>query len=218
MDEYLSEKEQIEQLKQWWHDYGWWLIGGAALAAIGMFGLNQYRGYQQRTIEAQAALYHNLQQALEDDDRATADQLLGTLESEHAGSAYLDQARLQMAEANLIRDTDRAISELTAVVAETSDESLGNIARLRLARVLAYDEQYEQALDTLNVADAGEFEARYNETRGDIQAALGNVEAAISAYTEALLGSGNGSVNRDFVQLKLNDLLQNDLLTSEDDG
>ena len=31
MDEYLSEKEQIEQIKQWWNDYGWYLLGGAAL-------------------------------------------------------------------------------------------------------------------------------------------------------------------------------------------
>jgi len=123
-----------------------------------------------------------------------------------------------VAEDYLIRDTDRAISELEAVVNETDDESLVNIARLRLARVLAYDEQYDRALAILNVADVGDFEARFNEVRGDIHAAMGNTEAAMSAYTEALLQSGNGTVNPELVQLKLNDLLQNDLLDAGDEG
>jgi predicted negative regulator of RcsB-dependent stress response len=218
VDEYLSEKEQIEQIKQWWNDYGWYLLGGAALALAGLFGFNQYRAYQDGIVEAQAALYHELRQALDDDDRQIADDLLSQLESEHAGSAYLDQARMLVAEDNLIRDTDRSISELEAVVAETQDSSIVKVARLRLARVLAYDEQYDRALTVLNVADAGEFEARFSEVRGDIHSATGNLEAAMSAYTEALLGSGTGSINRDLLQLKLNDLLQSDLLDSGDEG
>lgn len=218
MDEYLSEKEQIEQLKQWWRDYGWYLLGGAALAVAGMFGWNQYLAHQERTIEAQAAIYHELRQALEDDDRQIADDLLTQLQTEHAGSAYLQQARLLMAEENLIRDTDRAISELQAVVDETEDLSLINIARLRLARVLAFDEQYDAALAVLNVAEEGEFSARFSEVRGDIHAATGNIEAALSAYTEALLGAGNGAVNQDILQLKLNDLIGNDLLDTGDEG
>jgi predicted negative regulator of RcsB-dependent stress response len=218
VDEYLSEKEQIEQLKQWWHDYGWYLLGGAALALAGLFGYNQYRAYQEGVVEEQAALYQELREALEDDDRQVADNLLARLASEHGGSAYLDQARMLVAEDNLIRDTDRAISELEAVVAQTQDASMVNIARLRLARVLAYDEQYERALTVLNVADSGEFEARFSEVRGDIHSATGNLEAAMSAYTEALLGSATGGINRDVLQLKLNDLLQSDLLDSGDEG
>jgi predicted negative regulator of RcsB-dependent stress response len=218
VDEYLSEKEQIEQIKQWWKDYGWYLLGGALLALAGMFGWNQYKAYQERTIEAQAVIYHELRQALEDDDRQVADELLTRLATEHAGSAYLQQARLLMAEENLIRDTERAISELRAVVDETEDVSLINIARLRLARVLAYDEQYDEALSVLNVAEEGAFAARFSEVRGDIHVAMGNVEAALSAYTEALLGAGDNSVNQDILQLKLNDLIGNDLLDSGDEG
>jgi hypothetical protein len=37
---------------------------------------------------------------------------------------------------------------------------------------------------------------------------MGNREAAAGAYTDALLGATNGSVNSDFVQLKLNDVFQ----------
>lgn len=218
MDEYLSEKEQIEQIKQWWNEYGWYLLGGALLAGLGYLGYNQFQAWQQRVAEQQAGIYHELQLALEDDDRDTADDLLNQLATEHAGSIYLDQARLLIAEENLIREPDRAISELETVVDESSDEGLARIARLRLARVLAFDEQYDRALDLLNIADPGEFDAQFSEVRGDVHAAMGNTEAALTAYTEALLGSANGSINTDIVQLKINDLNQRLESVAGEDG
>ena len=219
MDEYLSEKEQIDQIKHWWHENGWYLVGGAVLAGLGYFGFNQYQAWQDRVAEEAAAIYQELKLVLADDDRADADQLLTQLASDYAGSPYLDQARLLIAEGSLIRDTDRAIAELEAVVENSRDEGLMQIARLRLARVLAYDEQYDRALATLSVSDTGEFAARFSEVRGDIHAANGNVEAAVQAYTDALLGgASNGTVNLDVVQLKLNDLVQAAEPESEDEG
>jgi predicted negative regulator of RcsB-dependent stress response len=208
VDEYLSEKEQIERIKQWWHENGWYLVGGAAIAALGYLGFNQYQAYQTRKAEEAAALYLELKLELDDDDRAGADSLFARLESEYAGSPYLDQARLLIADVNLIRDTDRAIAELAAVMEQSEDPGMSRIARLRLARALAWDEQYERALATLDIEEPGEFEPRYSEVRGDIYAATGETEAAVNAYTDALLGSGNGTINREYVQLKLNDLLQ----------
>jgi predicted negative regulator of RcsB-dependent stress response len=218
VDEYLSEKEQIEQIKQWWKENGWFLVGGAVLVAGAYYGFNQYRAYQTRVGEAAAGLYVELSQDLKDDDRDGADLLLNRLVADYAKSPYLDQARLLIAQDYLIRDTDRAISELEAVVDHSKDESLVKIARLRLARALAYDEQYDRALSVLNVPDAGEFEARFSEVRGDIHAAKGNSDAAISAYAKALSAAGNGSVNRDFLQLKLDDLIQSKPPESEDKG
>jgi predicted negative regulator of RcsB-dependent stress response len=208
VDEYLSEKEQIERIKQWWRENGWFLIGGALLASLGYFGYNQYQAYKHRIAEDAAAIYLELVQVVEDDDRAAADELLARLETDYASSAYTDQARLLIAEDYLIRDTDRSIDELTKVVEQSRDEGMVRIARLRLARVLAYDEQYDQALATLNVPEPGQFESRYAEVRGDIHAAAGNIEAAIGSYTDALLGAGSGIVDTQYLQLKLNDLRQ----------
>lgn len=218
MDEYLSEKEQIERIKEWWRENGWYLIGGAALAGLGYLGFNQYQAYTSRVAEEAAALYRELGVVLEDDDRASADDLLARLETEYSGSPYLDQARFLIAEANLIRDTDRAIDELESVVEHDADPGLVNIARLRLARVLAWDQQFDRALEVLSIDDPGAFEARFNEVRGDILAAMGDSEAAISAYTDALLASGNGTINREFLQLKLNDLIQAQEPELEDEG
>ncbi|HEY5666093.1 MAG TPA: tetratricopeptide repeat protein [Gammaproteobacteria bacterium] len=218
MDENLSEKEQIELIRQWWRENGWYLVGGAVLAGLGYFGWGQYQARELRIAEDAGVIYRELVQSVEDDDREQVDALLTRLATDYAASGYTDQARLLIAQDNLVRDTDRSILELEAVVAQSGDAGLANIARERLARVLAYDEQFDRALDVLNVADAGEFEARFSEIRGDIHAAAGNTEAAISAYTDALFGAANGTVDSDFVQLKLNDLIQATVPDSAESG
>lgn len=208
MDEYLSEKEQIEEIKQWFKENGPWIFGGVALVLAGFFGYNQYNAWKDRSGEAAAGIYVELRQLVADDDREGADSRLAELAADHANSPYLDQARLLIAEANLIRDPERSITELRAVVDNGRDAGLVDIARLRLARVLAWQERYDEALAALNVPEPGAFAARFSEVRGDIHAAMGNREAAASAYTDALLGASNGSVNTDFIQLKLNDAFQ----------
>ncbi|MDX1562494.1 MAG: tetratricopeptide repeat protein, partial [Gammaproteobacteria bacterium] len=114
MDEYLSEKEQIEQIKQWWRENGWYLIGGALLAAAGWVGYNQYNAYNDRVAEEAAAIYTELQQVVADDDRAIADELLGRLVTDYPNSPYTSQARFLIADDYLIRDTQRSINELSA--------------------------------------------------------------------------------------------------------
>lgn len=216
MDENLSEKEQIELIRRWWQENRWFLIGGAAIVGLGYYGWQQYQAYQQRVAEEAGALYYELRAAVGDDDRERTDELLARLAADFASSGYLDQARLLVAADNLVRDPQRSIAELTAVMEQSRDDGIATIARLRLARVLAYDEQYQQALDVLNVSDAGEFGPIFSELRGDVHAAMGNVEAAVSAYTDALLASGNGTVDAEFLQLKLNELIQ--LGTAESDA
>lgn len=98
-----------------------------------------------------------------------------------------------------------AAEELRYVMESTSDVELGLIARLRLARVLADQQDYAEALATLDV-DSGSFSARYDEVRGDIHVALGDTESARTAYNAALSGTETNTVDRNLVQMKLDDL------------
>ena len=51
MNEFLSEREQLEVFRQWWRENGWYLVGGAGVALLGYFGWNQYQAREQAVAE-----------------------------------------------------------------------------------------------------------------------------------------------------------------------
>ena len=82
------------------------------------------------------------------------------MRSEFSSSAYTSQAGLLVAGTLVVSAPERASEELQYVMAHTNDPELAMVARLRLARVLEYREQYDEALTTLAVAKPGKFAGR----------------------------------------------------------
>ena len=207
MDEYLSEKEQIERLRHWWSDYGWYVIAGIAIGGASLFGLFRYQDSVRASAENASALYSELAAASQDDDRARVEALLTTLRSEHAGSPYTDNGALLLARMVLVSDPQRAISELRNVMDTTVDSEIATIARLRLARVLAWQSQYDEALALLDIDSAGPFAARVSDIRGDVLQASGDTDGALAAWTTALLSPGSDALDRNYLQMKASNLL-----------
>jgi predicted negative regulator of RcsB-dependent stress response len=206
VDEYLSDKEQLERLRQWWRENGWFLIGGVAIGLLAIYGYRQYFVYRDSQSEAAAALYAAVKQATDDSDTAAAETLYQELRADHPDHAYTYQAALLLARGELVSAPDNAAEKLRFAMEGSNDPDLAMVARLRLARVLAYREQYDEALAVLAVESPGEFGGRINEIRGDIHAARGDTNAARTAYLEALVASGAELLDRSFLQMRLADL------------
>jgi predicted negative regulator of RcsB-dependent stress response len=210
VDEFLSEKEQIERIREWWRENGWFLVGGVALGAIALFGWHQYqRHLDTRAVQAEE-LYVQVRDAVGDNDRDAAAKLVEQLRDEYASSPYTDQAGLILARAYLVSDTSKAGEELRYVMEHTGDQELGLIARLRLARVLIYEMKEQDALNLLAVDDPGQFAAQIDEIRGDAYVALGDADAARTAYASALTAPGADWLNRNFLEMKLSSLGSDD--------
>ncbi len=206
MDEFLSEKEQLEQIREWWRENGWYLIGGLALGVLILFGWNRFNSYEDAQGEAASELFVELRQAIEDDAPGDARSLLAQLRESYPGSPYTDQAGLVVAVIRMdAGQMSGASDELRYVMEETSDPELSLIARLRLARVLAQQEEYDEALATLDV-ESGGFSGRYSEVLGVIHVELGDLVSARAAYTAALITEESNLVDRNLVQMKLEEL------------
>jgi len=207
VDDYLSEKEQLERIREWWREYGWYLAGGVILGAGILFGMRQLDSYEQNQAEAAAGIYHELRLAIGDDDDATALARLEDLREEYPDSPYADQAGMLIVIMHLQNQSTRqAIDALRNVLDTTSDDYLAMVAQLRLARLLVSADRHDEALTLIDGVEPGSFAARFSEVRGDIYHARGDTENARIAYLEALNGEQSTLVDRNLIQMKLDDL------------
>jgi predicted negative regulator of RcsB-dependent stress response len=225
VDELLSEKEQLEQIRVWWREYGWYLAGGVALGAAILFGMRQFDTYNQAQAESAAAVYQELRLAIGDDADAEALGLLEQLRGDYPSSPYTDQAGMLIVLMHLQNQSTRlAIDALRYTLENTSDEHLAMIARTRLARLMVSAGRHDEAMEVLDGVEAGSFAARFSEIRGDIYYARGDSDSARTAYNQALNSEQSDLVDRSLIQMKLDDLaapvasVVEDEVLSEDAG
>lgn len=215
MNDLLSEKEQLDQLRSWWSEYGNYVIVGVALGVLGLFGWNYQRTSTADAGLAASALYDTLAGHVDDGELEEAESLARQIAAEYGDTAYAAQSKLAMARLYMDNNRDQdAADVLSALLALRGYPELKHIGRIRLAKVLLYQDQPEAVLALLEGQDSNAFAAHYAEVRGDAHVALNRYDEARAEYQRALEASqleaavtgSTPSVGTGFIQLKLLDL------------
>ena len=202
----MEEKEQIEELRAWWSEYGNYVIGGVVIGALALFGWQYQRSTTATAEIAASTVYDALADHVADGRLEEAERTVAELAAEHAGSAYLAQARLALARVYMDNNRDEdAANALRAAIAEADSPAMAAVAQIRLAKILHYQDKYEEVLALLDGQSNTGFTARFAEARGDALAALERYDEARAAYTLALADNGQ-TTDVTFIQLKLLDL------------
>lgn len=204
----LSEKEQLDELRNWWQENRAWILSGVAIGIIAIVGYRMYTT-QQLTAALQASTqFEELVDAVADNRLEAADSLAAGLFADYGGTVYAKQARLAMARLYMDRGRDAdAADVLRPLATARGDDPLTRIGRLRLARILLYQGKPQEALDLLDVPGDSAFGARFNELAGDAHVALGNTDDAAAAYEKVLQDDAAAqTVNVQLVRMKLDDL------------
>lgn len=211
VDEYLDEREQAEQLKQWFKENWLWMAAGVVLGLGGLYGWQGWNAHLDRRAQEAGALFSTMLDAFDRNDRAAGTELADRITGEYGSTAYADQALLVLARVHAeAGELDEAAARLRQVMENSQDAEMALVARLRLARVQSAQGQHDAALATLRAAGAPAVDARIDELEGDVLAAKGDVAAARQAYERALALAGEagpvGLVDADYVRLKLDAL------------
>lgn len=208
MDELLTDQQQAEKVKGWVRTNSIFLVAGVALGLGGLFGWNQWRIYQERHAEEASAIYETFLQSVRANQLEQAESGMAALAAEYGSSPYAAQGRLAMARLYLDRGKPELAAEaLRTVVGNGWSPEIRNIARLRLARVLIFQEKYDEALKTLGDPGSKAFAPAFHDARGDVYYAMGKYSEARSEYEQALNGEIAAEViERTYVQAKLDDL------------
>ena len=207
VEDYLTDRDQEEALRNWWRENWKWILEGVLLGLGVLAGWTYFQKYRVSQAEHAAKVYADFHKAVDANDDTQAGKLLDSLAGEHASSAYTQQGRLLLAKRHTEAGRfDEAIKQLRQVADSSKDQELGHVAQLRLARLLIQTGKHDEALQQLSVEKAGAFGAQVRELRGDALLAKGDAQGARAEYAAALAEDTKGQIDRETVELKLRDV------------
>ena len=200
MEIYSTEEQQAEAIKRFFRENGLSLALGVIVGLGGLYGWKAYNQNQITTAEQASDAYTKLVES--DSVLASADAFM----SENKDTQYATLAAFVAAkEAVDTQKLDVANEKLSWIVTNVDNAQLRAIATTRLARVQIAQQQYDDALSTLNAPLPEAFNANVAELKGDIYTQQGNKEQARVAYQAAV--DAGGLTSNPLLQIKLDDLV-----------
>lgn len=187
LTEYMTEQEQIEQLKKWLKQNGLTILAGVALALITVSGWHYWQRYHTKVLTHASGIYDEMLTL-----RAQNDTNGTVIQAKRLLSHYPNTPYAQIAAFMLARDAansqhyPEAIKQLTWVIDNSDTSSLRQIAKIRLARVLIAEKKPDDALETLKKIDDKSFAGLIDETKGDAYFSMKNNNKAHEFYQLAL--------------------------------
>lgn len=209
MDIYKTDDEQAESIKNWFRQNGISLVTGVMLGLAVLFGFKSWSEYGQRNAEAASNLFVQFSMAATQDtetETETAVKVYDELIKGYSGSEYAVLASLHMGKLRLEKDDAQAAqAHLQWALEHAKADGLKHTARLRLARLKLSGGDADAADKLIAGINDPSYTALYEELRGDIARARGDMAAAYAAYERALAAMPATQAGRALIEAKRDD-------------
>ena len=202
----FEEQERLAELKAWWEDNRWYVIGAAAAAILAFAGYRGWLHWRERQAEDAAAMYRPVAEAAKGQDPKKVQEAARPLIEKHSGSFYASEAALMAAKAAFeAANYAEARKQLEWVLDKGADIHKG-VARMRLAAVHLEEKRYDEALRVLDGNRDEAFAALAADLRGDVMLAQGRIDEARAAYKLAMEKAELRNPVKQLAETKLNAL------------
>lgn len=204
----LEEQEQLAQFRAWWNKYGVSVMTVFGVVLVGVLAWQGVTAYQSNQAKQARGYFDAVELASLEPSADSAARVIAamqTLRKDFGSTDYAARAALFAAAALEAQQNIPAAQEQLDWLAKSNHPALVPVAQLRLAGLLLDQKKYDEALATLANPPAP-FEALFDDRRGDIYLAQGQVEQAKQAWTKTLSLIGPANPLAPVVQLKLDSL------------
>jgi predicted negative regulator of RcsB-dependent stress response len=203
----LQEQEQLEALKAWWNDNRNQILGALLIVVVAMGGWRGWQYYQHKQSYGAATLYRQFVEQLASNDAKRINDAATAVTDKFGSTAYAARAELLAARVNeQSNDPARAKTQLQWVIDNAREDTLKDVARLRLAAVLLDEKKYADALTLLEAKHPDSFDGLFADLKGDVFSAQGKIDEARSSYKLAYEKIDAQSTYRSLIQMKLDAL------------
>ena len=218
MSVYMTEDEQLEVMKKWWRRYGNLVTIILSLALLCVAGYRYMNWHQQKLTQQASIAYEQMMIAFSNQNTKSVKSYANELIKAHRHTVYSDVAHMTLAKIYVSKSQlDKARAELRLVAGESKMNALRQIAQIRIARILAAEKSYSNALSELNTVYDETYLPVINELKGDIYGATGQYQEAITAYRLAIDEVKTNGMGNLFLEMKTNELAIKTQSMSPDD-
>ena len=200
----LQEQEQLDELKAFWNQYGNLITWAITLVLAGFAAFNGWQWWQQRQAVGAAGMFSELDAAVQAGDAERSARVFQDMKDRFGRTALAQQAALLTAKVQVDKGQgDAARATLEWLIAEAGDQGYGPLARIRLAGLLLDQKAYDEALKQLAAVTGDDYQALAQDRRGDVLAAQGKVDEAVTAWQAAWKAMPEAQQYRRVIEAKL---------------
>ena len=210
MNDYTTEDEALDRIRQLWGQYGKFIVILSILVAGSFGGRNLWMSYKNDSAENSSLNYSQLLLAVDQKRFEDAFEIGSEIIKTDTQSSYAELSSLFLAKISFEKgDYDVAKNILITLIESSSDLNTGNVARERLARILLSEGKADDSQKVLEESKSMDLTNHLLELQGDIMKARGDLESALSFYQKALAKNIINGQDSNNLSLKLNDIENN---------
>lgn len=205
MEIYDTEEESLEALKRWWKENGQSAIVGLIAGIVIILGWNYWKDHKSEQANQASALYDQLLKAAAANQKDSAEKLAQRIQEQFGSTEYAAYSGLLLAKIKVEKGELDAAKPVLEKIAASSNQEIGNLAKIRLVRLMMAKGEFEQGLQLINDIDPAKissFSGNYDELVGDLYVALDRLDQARTSYQKAL----ENGYKSPLLQMKIDDL------------